>query len=243
MEVLNLARYMLNTFGYEQFEVDLSVRDPKNPQDYAGDEEEWEMAEQVLARALEEKKWEYTRREGEAVFYGPKIDIKMIDALGRGWQGPTIQFDFNLPRRCDVTYVAPDGKPHSVVMVHRTVLGSMERFIGGLIEHYAGAFPLWLAPVQVRVIPITDRHSEYGKKVTARLAENNVRVDQDDRNETLSFKVRQAREQTIPYVLVVGDREVAAGTVSVRKRGGENLGAMEMEGLMNMLKEEIDAKK
>ncbi len=240
--VLDLSQYMLNTFGYKQFEVDLSVRDPENPHNYAGDEAEWEMAEGVLARALEEKEWEYTRQEGEAVFYGPKIDIKMIDALGRGWQGPTIQFDFNLPRRCDVNYIDTDGKPHNVVMVHRTVLGSMERFVGGLIEHHAGAFPLWLAPVQVRVLPITDRHAEYGGQVVARLQENNIRVEQDDRSETLGFKIRQAQEEKIPYVLVVGDREVQQGTASVRKRGGKDLGPMEMESIVNMLKEEIDSK-
>jgi threonyl-tRNA synthetase len=243
LEVLNLAQDMLNTFGYQEFEVDLSVRDPQNPQDYAGDESNWEMAEGVLVDALHEKGWDYTRRKGEAVFYGPKLDIKMIDALGRGWQGPTVQFDFNLPPRCDVNYIGPDSKPHNVVMVHRTVLGSMERFVGGLIEHYAGAFPLWLAPVQARIIPITDRHAEYGQKVAALLAEENIRVDQDPRSETVSFKVRQGQEEKIPYLLVVGDREVEARTASVRKRGEGNLGPMELEKIVLMFKEEIDSRR
>src|SRR5437773_7404411 len=162
--VLDLVITFLKTFGYERYEVDLSVRDPSHPEKYAGDDSGWTMAEGALTQALGSRGLSYTRREGEAVFYGPKIDVRMFDAIGRPWQGPTVQFDFNLPQRLGIHYVAPDGSQTPVVMVHRAIYGSLERFMGGLVEHYAGAFPLWLAPVQVVVLPITDRTREYGDR-------------------------------------------------------------------------------
>ncbi|MFQ5893257.1 MAG: threonine--tRNA ligase, partial [Nitrospinota bacterium] len=191
--VIELAQFMLATFGYEEFELALSVRDPAHPEKYAGSDAEWTMAEEALAKALAVKGLDATRQEGEAVFYGPKIDIKMLDALGRGWQGPTIQFDFNLPKRFNITYVGPDGAHHHVVMIHRTVLGSMERFVGGLVEHYAGAFPTWLAPVQVRVMTITDAQQAYAHELVAAFEAAGLRAEADLRNEKISYKVREAQ--------------------------------------------------
>ena len=156
--------------------------------------------------------------EGEAVFYGPKIDVKLIDAIGRPWQLSTVQFDFTLPKRFDLSYIAADGRPHQPVMLHRAILGSIERFLGVLIEHYAGAFPIWLAPVQAVVIPISERHHEYARKVMDRLVEANIRVEIDDRNEKMGYKIRAAQTKKIPYMLVIGDKEAQSGEVSVRNR-------------------------
>ena len=240
--VLDLAEFMLTTFGYTEYEVELSVRDPEAKEKYIGDDAVWEQAEEALIRALEQKGWSYSRREGEAKFYGPAIDIKMLDALGRGWQGPTIQVDFNEPERFDVTYIGEDGAEHRVVMVHRTVLGSMERFVGGLIEHYGGAFPAWLAPVQVVVIPITDAQVPYAHEIGRRLLEEDFRAEVDDRNERVGYKIREAELQKVPYMLVVGKREVAEGTVSVRKRGEGDIGRMNPEEFIDRLREEVEAK-
>jgi len=215
--VLDLALFMVDTFGFESYQVFLSTR----PEKYAGDTKVWEEATDTLARALTRQKLAYEVDPGEGVFYGPKIDIKFEDAVGRGWQGPTIQVDFNLPQRFDVNYVGEDGQEHMVAMVHRTVLGSMERFLASLIEHYGGAFPLWLAPVQVTVIPIADRHLEYARKLEAELKSGGVRVVVDERSETVNLKIRQAQLEKIPYMLVVGDREIAEANVSVRLRSGE----------------------
>jgi len=184
---------------------------------------------------------DYELDEGGGVFYGPKIDIKLIDALGREWQGPTIQVDFNLPERFDVNYTGSDGKEHRVVMIHRTVLGSMERFVGGLIEHYAGKFPLWLAPVQVVVIPISDRHNERATEVKDRLFENDIRVELDDRNEKVNYKVREAIVKKVPYIVVIGDREVENNTLSVRTIS-EDLGSFSLESFIDRVKEEIEKK-
>jgi len=240
--VIDLASFMLKVFGYRKFEVDLSVRDPAAPDEYAGSSEQWDMAERALRRALEERGLPYTRREGEAVFYGPKIDIKMMDALGRGWQGPTIQFDFNLPSKLDVAYIGPDGKASHVVMIHRTVLGSMERFVGSLLEHYGGAFPLWLAPVQVRVLTITDRQVPFGRTVVAALAARGLRVEEDFRNEKIGYKISEAERTKIPCMLVIGDREAESGSVSVRVRG-RDLGVRQLDGLLEELAEEIAARR
>jgi len=236
---VDFSLFMMNTFGYKDYKVDLSVRDPSEPERYAGTEEEWQRAERVLADVLGGKGISYRRCEGEAVFYGPKIDIKIKDALGRYWQGPTIQFDFNLPRRFDVTYIGEDGKPHYVFMVHRALLGSFERFVGGLIEHYAGAFPVWLSYVQVIVMPITDKQIDYARKVAGELEEFGIRVEVDSRNEKISYKIREAEAKKIPYIVVVGDREVASSTVSVRQRGRKDLGSMDIEQLIDLLQEDI----
>jgi len=237
--VIDLCFFMMRSFGYEDFDVELSVRDPKDPGKYLGEDEDWAYAESVLAEALNRKEISFKRMEGEAKFYGPAIDIKLMDALGRPWQGPTIQFDFNLPQRLDVTYTASDGKEHYVYMIHRAILGSMERFVGGLIEHYAGAFPLWLAPVQVVILPIADRHHEYAFQVQDRLTGAGFRVEVDCRNEKTGYKIREAQLQKVPYMLVIGDREVASGSVAVRKRDGGDLGAIPVDALLEHLKQQL----
>jgi threonyl-tRNA synthetase len=236
--VLDLTEYMLKTFGFQEYKVELSVRDPEHLEKYAGSDEDWELAEGALVEALNHKGLPYKRMEGEAVFYGPKIDTKLIDALGRGWQGPTTQFDFNLPSRFDVNYVGEDGKRHHVYMVHRTVLGSLERFIGALIEHYAGAFPLWLAPVQVKVLPLSDRHVEYAQQVRNALRKQRLRVDMDTRDEKIGQKIRVAQLEQVPYMLIVGDREAETGTVSLRHRRQGDMGSLTIEQCIGQLLDE-----
>jgi len=215
--VLDLARFMIDTFGFTNYQVLLSTR----PEKYAGDIQVWEEAIETLSQALVRLKVAYDIAPGQGVFYGPKIDIKFEDAQGRGWQGPTIQVDFNLPQRFNVTYIGEDGKEHLVAMVHRTVLGSMERFLASLIEHYGGAFPVWLAPLQVMIIAVADRHLDYAHKLEAELRSEGVRAKVDARSERVNLKIRQAQLDKIPYMLIVGDKEVAASTVSVRLRSGE----------------------
>jgi threonyl-tRNA synthetase len=212
--VLELARFMMDAFGFTDYQVFLSTR----PEKYAGTIENWQQATETLSRALTRLGIAFSEDPGEGVFYGPKIDIKF-----EGWQGPTIQVDFNLPSRFNVTYTGEDSKEHLVAMVHRTVLGSMERFLASLIEHYGGAFPVWLAPVQVVIIPVADRHLDYARKLGAELKDEGVRVEVDDRSETVNLKIRRAQLDKIPYMLVVGDKEVQASTVSVRRRSQEKL--------------------
>ncbi|MCD5401837.1 threonine--tRNA ligase [candidate division NPL-UPA2 bacterium] len=240
LNIIDLVQFMLKTFGYEKFQVELSVRHPEKRGDYLGDDEGWARAEAALARALERKKLSYEMREGEATFYGPKVDIKLVDALGRGWQGPTIQVDFNLPERLKITYTGDDGKKYPVMMIHRTVLGTMERFVGGLIEHCAGAFPAWLAPLQVRVMTVGQGQEAYAKKVLKELQEKNLRADLDTGNETVSYKVGKAEREKIPYILVVGAREVEAGTASVRKRKDSCQKVMKVEEFIGRIQEEIE---
>jgi len=238
--VLDLALYMLKTFGYQNYEIDLSVRDPEHKDQYMGDDEKWDRAENALVEALNSRELSFRRMEGEAVFYGPKIDIMLLDALGRPRQGPTIQFDFNEPSRFDVVYIGTDGQPHEIVMVHRTVLGSMERFVGGLVEHYAGAFPIWLSPVQARILPVTSYQNEYAENVKDELAQHGLRVEADTRSEKLGFKIREAQLEKVPYMLVVGKREEASKAVSVRLRSGEDLGQIPLEDFIQRIKTEID---
>jgi len=241
--VLDLAFFMLRTFGYEQFDVELSVRDAEHKGKFIGEDSVWENAESALHQALKFRNVPYKVMPGEAKFYGPAIDIKMRDALGRGWQGPTIQVDFNFPERFDLKFVGEDGQDKRPVMVHRTVLGSMERFVGGLIEHYAGAFPVWLAPVQVKVIPIADRHNEYARKVFDKLHEAGLRAEMDDSADRMNAKVRKAQLEKVPYMLVMGDKEVEAGTVSVRLRSEENLGPRPLDEFIAMAEQAIREKK
>jgi threonyl-tRNA synthetase len=233
--VLDLCLEFLKTFGYEKYEVDLSLWDPSQPQNYAGTAEGWDMGEKALTRALLARGLPYTRREGEAAFYGPKIDIKMFDAIGRAWQGPTVQFDFNIPRRLDITYIAPDSSATPVIMVHRAIYGSLERFMGGLVEHYAGAFPLWLAPVQAVVLPIADRHHDYALSVRQTLFDAGLRAELDDRNEKIGAKIRDAQLRKVPYMLVAGDRESQAGTVAVRSRREGDLGPMAIDAIRGLM--------
>jgi threonyl-tRNA synthetase len=233
--VLDLVIAFLQAFGYERYEVDLSVRDPAQPGKYAGDAAGWEMAEGALTRALEMRSLRFTRREGEAVFYGPKIDVRMFDAIGRPWQGPTVQFDFNLPQRLGINYIAPDSSATPVVMVHRAIYGSLERFMGALVEHYAGAFPLWLAPVQAVVMSITDRTREYSRRIRETMREAGLRCELDDRNEKIGAKIREAQLMKVPFMLVAGDREAQAGTVAVRSRKEGDLGPMPVEAIRDRM--------
>jgi threonyl-tRNA synthetase len=219
---VQFSLFFLRTFGFEDYEVYVATR----PEKFVGDAAAWDRATEALKRAAERAGQTYAVDPGGGAFYGPKIDIKVKDALGRPWQCTTVQFDFNLPERFDLTYVGEDNRPHRPYMVHRALLGSMERFLGVLIEHYGGAFPAWLAPVQVRVLPVADRHHAYASTVAERLRVEGLRAEVDGRNEKIGLKVREAEVQKIPYVLVVGDKESAAGTVSVRLRGGRDRGVM-----------------
>ena len=237
--VLDMTVFMLATFDFERFEIELSVRDPAHPEKYAGSDDEWKAAEASLVQALDERSLPYRRCEGEAVFYGPKIDVKIVDALGRGWQASTIQFDFNLPRRFDLKYVGADGDFHTPYMVHRALLGSLERFVGALIEHTAGAFPLWLSPVQVKVLPITERNHDHARRVAASLKESGLRVEVDDRNEKLGYKIRQGRLERTPYLLVIGDREQESQQVAVRDRTEGDLGTMGLDAFLNRVRPEM----
>ncbi|MBM4447336.1 MAG: threonine--tRNA ligase [Chloroflexi bacterium] len=237
-EVVKLARFMMTTFGFNEYELLLSTR----PEKYAGTIQVWEDATETLRKVLEKLKLDYTIDPGEGVFYGPKIDVKLRDALGRLWQGPTIQVDFNLPQCFDVNYIGDDGSEHQVVMVHRTVLGSMERFMACLIEHYAGVFPVWLSPVQVAIIPIADRHLSYAHQVAGELRECGIRVQVDDRSERMNLKIREAQLGKIPYMFVVGDKELDASQVSLRLRNGEDLGLLSISQFMDRVQPIIETK-
>ncbi len=226
---LDFALHVLRTFGFERYEADLSTWDGGASNKYDGTPEQWQLAEAALKNASDRLGLKVQVVPDEAAFYGPKIDVKLVDAIGRLWQLSTIQFDFTLPRRFGLTYIAEDGKPHQPLMVHRALFGSLERFFGILIEHYAGAFPVWLAPVQAVVLPITDRQIPYAREVAARLKQGGLRVSVDERNEKVNFKIREAQLQKVPYMLVVGDREAAAGTVSVRNRRHGDLGVRTVE--------------
>jgi threonyl-tRNA synthetase len=236
--VLDFSLNILRAFGFENFQAYLSTR---NPEKAAGDPEDWDAPTEALRQSLEREGVPYIVDEGEAVFYGPKIDIKVKDALGREWQLSTIQFDFTLPERFDLAYVGEDGEEHRPYMIHRALLGSMERFMGVLIEHHAGAFPVWLAPVQAVLIPIADRHAEFAHKVAATMKEAGVRVEVDDRGERMNAKIRDAQMQKVPYMLVIGDREVDAGAVSVRLRSEEDLGSMQIDPVIERIQAEVVA--
>lgn len=243
LRVLDFSVNLLRGFGFDEFRFDLSVRDPATPEKYAGAEELWVTGEASLTKALRARELPYHRMEGEAVFYGPKIDIHIKDALGRTWQCTTIQFDFNLPGRFDMTFVGEDGRGHRPYMVHRALLGSLERFFGILVEHYAGAFPVWLSPVQAQLIPIADRHVEYARSVADRLRSVGLRVEVDSSGERMQAKIRDAQMQKIPYLLVVGDREVEAGQVNLRLRSGEKRGALSVDDFIAFADREVAQKR
>jgi len=238
INVLELSRFMMKSFGFQDYEVLLSTR----PDKYAGTLEIWAEATQALEKALAQSGIPYKVDPGEGVFYGPKVDIKLKDALGRLWQGPTTQVDFNLPQRFDVNYIGDDSKEHQVVMVHRTVLGSMERFMATLVEHYGGAFPVWLAPVQATVIPIADRHMDYANQLANRLRAEEVRVEVDARTERMNLKIREAQLNKVPFMLVVGDKEQATGTASVRQRNNQDLGQKSVDDFIALARAAIDNK-
>ncbi|MCX7990214.1 MAG: threonine--tRNA ligase [Aquificaceae bacterium] len=235
-ETLEFAVNMLKDFGFEDFRVYISTK----PKDAIGSPEQWELAEGALRKAVEKVGLDYEVDEGGGAFYGPKIDVKIRDAIGRLWQCSTIQFDFNLPERFDMEYVGPDNRRHRPYMVHRAIFGSVERFVGVLLEHYAGLLPLWLAPVQVRLIPISpDKHGAYAKEVEAYLRDRGIRVEIDLREERLNARIRDAELQKVPYILVVGDREVENRSLSVRHKGEGNLGSMYLEDFARMLLEKV----
>ena len=223
---IDFAEAVLRTFGFKEFKVELSTWDPNDRAHYAGSDENWNLAVSGLKSALERKGIAYKTIPGEAAFYGPKIDVKLVDVLGRLWQLSTVQFDFNLPARFELEYVGEDGERHQPVMVHRALFGSVERFFGVLIEHYAGAFPLWLAPVQVGLVPISERHKAYAEKVEKELKDAGLRVEVDDRNEKMNAKIRDFANQKTPYILVFGDKEEGANAVSVRTRGKGDQGSV-----------------
>src|SRR6266545_3695527 len=227
VRVLDFVTTVLRTFGFDRYDICLSTRPVKS----AGTDEQWETATRALKGALEKRGLPYVVDPGEGVFYGPKIDIKIKDVLDRAWQCSTIQVDFNNPNRFGLEYIAEDGKAHQPVMVHRALLGSLERFFGVLIEHYGGAFPLWLAPLQAVVIPVAERHNDYAKKVGDTLRAKGVRVHVDDRSERLNYRIREAQVQKVPYMLVVGDKEIAGESVSVRHRQKGDLGPADVEAL------------
>jgi len=238
LKILDFAERFLKLFGFDEYKVELSTRDPKNLDKYMGSDEEWGSAENALARAMEKKGIPYKEMKGEAVFYGPKIDIKIVDASGRSWQCSTIQFDFNLPKRFNLTYTGPNGKERMVFMVHRTLLGSIERFIGILIEHYKGNFPVWLAPVQVRVLPISDKYVEYAEKIHRKLSSLGVRSELDASPTTVSYKIREAEMQKIPFMVICGKREAESGVVSIRKHGGAKLNLLTLEEFVDIIRRE-----
>jgi threonyl-tRNA synthetase len=239
---LEFAFDTLRAFGFEKFEAEVSTWDGGVSGKYDGTADLWELAEGALSRATKRLGINAPVIPDEAAFYGPKIDVKLLDALGRKWQLSTVQFDFTLPRRFGLEYVAPDGAKHQPVMVHRALYGSIERFFGILVEHYTGAFPVWLAPVQVTVLPITDRQQEFAKGVHKQLVEAGFRAELDDRSEKVNLKIRDAQMQKVPYMLVVGDREAEAGTVSVRHRKHADMGVKPVAEFIAMLSEQIQTK-
>ena len=234
-DVLDLTFEIMAAFGFEQYDIMLSTR----PDKYVGEPEMWDHATESLRQALVARNLDYAIDDGGGAFYGPKIDIKITDALGRAWQCTTVQFDFNLPERFDLVFQDDQGNRSRPYMVHRAILGSLERFFGVLVEHYAGAFPLWLAPVQAVVIPIADRHNEYAEQVAAQLRDAGFRIEVDDRSERMNQKIRQAQLQKTPYMLVVGDREADANAAAVRTREGDNRGAMPLADITALLNADL----
>ena len=239
---MDFAFAVMKTFGFSRYQVELSDWDAAHPENYAGSAADWQRATQALSVTLERMSVPFKRMEAEAAFYGPKIDVKLIDAIGRPWQLTTVQFDFNLPGRFGLEYVGEDGARHEPLMVHRALWGSVERFFGILIEHYAGAFPLWLAPVQVAVLPVSGKFAEYAQQVAAELSAAGFRVYLDDRNEKLQAKIRDSEMQKIPYMTVVGGKEAEARTVSVRHHGKGDLGPRPLASFLADLRAEVDAR-
>jgi len=235
--VVKLAQFMMSTFGFNEYDLLLSTK----PEKYTGTVEMWDKATESLRHVLEGLELPYKVDPGEGVFYGPKIDIKLRDAVGHSWQGPTIQVDFNLPQRFNVCYIGDDGKEYQTIMIHRTVLGSMERFLACLIEHYGGAFPVWLSPVQAIIIPIADRHNDYAHQMGSELKDEGIRSEVDDRVERMNLKIREAQLEKVPYMIVVGDKEVASAGVSLRLRNGQDAGQKSLSEVKAIIKADIKA--
>ena len=234
-KVLDLIVFVLQSFGFHEYKIYLSTR----PEKYVGSDSGWESATKALETALKNKNLEFEVDPGEGVFYGPKIDIKIKDSLNRYWQVSTVQVDFNLPEKFDITYIEEDGQRRQPIMLHRALMGSLERFFGCLIEHYAGAFPLWLAPVQIILLPITDNHTEYTDKIAKELEESGIRVEKDLRNEKIGFKIREAQLQKIPYMIVLGDKEVETSTLSVRRRRSKETRTLDLKTFLNEVNEAV----
>ena len=234
-KVLDLIVFVLQSFGFHEYKIYLSTR----PEKYVGSDSGWESATKALETALNNKNLEFEVDPGEGVFYGPKIDIKIKDSLNRYWQVSTVQVDFNLPEKFDITYIEEDGQRRQPIMLHRALMGSLERFFGCLIEHYAGAFPLWLAPVQIILLPITDNHTEYTDKIAKELEESGIRVEKDLRNEKIGFKIREAQLQKIPYMIVLGDKEVETSTLSVRRRRSKETRTLDLKTFLNEVNEAV----
>src|SRR6266404_2755063 len=241
-DCVDFAYQVLKTFGFDKIKFELSVKGSDTSKNYFGLEEDWEKAERALAAGLDARGIQYERMEGEAAFYGPKIDFKIEDAIGRLWQLGTVQWDFNLPKRFDLEYIGEDNKPHRPVMVHRALFGSIERFFGVLIEQYAGAFPMWLAPVQVAVLPITDRINEYAEQVAQGLRNGGLRVEVNVRSDKIGAKIRDAQLQKIPFMLVLGDREIQEGKVAVRERTKGDIGAMSLDDFKEMARRLVESR-
>ncbi len=239
--LLSVIEEAMKTYKMEYF-IRLSLRDKKNKEKYLGDDKIWEKSQKILEDILKEKKIKYFRTEGEAAFYGPKMDLIAKDSLGREWQLSTIQLDFNMPQRFSLEYTGKDGQKETPVMIHSAIIGSPDRFLGVLIEHYAGAFPVWLAPVQAEIIPVSEKFNDYAKKIFELLKKENLRPEINDGNETLGKKIREGELQKIPYLLVVGDKEEKSGTVAVRERGKGDLGAMEIDNFIGKIKLEIESR-
>jgi threonyl-tRNA synthetase len=238
LNVLDFTLLILKTFGFEHYDIYLSTR----PEKYVGIPDSWERATNALMRALDMKGLSYDIDPGEGVFYGPKIDIKVKDSLNRPWQCSTIQVDFNNPDRFDMTYRGSDGKEHRPIMIHRALMGSLERFFGILIEHYAGAFPVWLAPVQVAILTIADRHTDYAIRISDILTSEDIRTDLDTENEKIGYKIRNATIKKVPYLVIIGDKEISENTVTVRKRGGDNIGPFTIQEFIRIIKTIIKEK-
>jgi threonyl-tRNA synthetase len=237
LSLLDFTEHLLQRFGFKKYHAILSTRDPEHPEKYMGSEHKWKLAQKALATALKKKKVVYTEIPGEAVFYGPKIDLNIVDAANREWQCTTIQFDFNLPKRFNTRYVAADGKEHEVVMIHRALLGAIERFFAILIEHTHGNLPAWLAPTQVTVLPVSTDYAQYAEKIHNELAANGVRSELDTSTATISYRIRQAETQKIPYMAICGKREAETNKISVRKHGAGNIGTLTIKELIQKINE------
>ncbi len=240
---LELAFFMLNSFGFKKFDIELSLRDPQNKKKCLGNDEVWDKAENALESALKNKKLKYTKQIGEAAFYGPKIDLKLIDSVGRGWQGPTIQVDFNFPEKFNLSYIDDKGQKKMVVMVHRTVLGSMERFMGSLLEHFGGNLPLWLAPIQCVFIPVSEKFEKKIGIIAGKIKIEGIRVETDLRNESVGKKISDAIKQKVPYMVVCGEREIKSKKLAIRVRGDKKIQKISISSLIKKLKKEIEDKK
>ena len=240
-DVIDLSLYVLNSLGFDNFTAQVSVRDLDTPDKYIGSLENWEKAEQAIINAAEEKGLDYVIEKGEAAFYGPKLDFMVKDALGRNWQLGTIQVDYNLPERFDLSYKGSDNELHRPVMIHRAPFGSMERFIALLLEHSGGNFPLWLTPDQAIILPVSEKHEKYAEKVSKSLENNEIRALLDSRNETIGKKIREAEMSKVPFMLIVGDDDEKANTISIRKHGGEDLGAISIEAFTELVNNEINS--